>query len=587
MSTPPPGNAPLPIAAPERTRKLVWALLRPHRPQAVLAAVALLGAAGLSLLTAPLLGSVVDLAAGGDTGAITNRVVLLALAALGQGGLAFCGLVLASRLGERVLAELREGFVDSVLALPLERIEEGGSGDLTSRVTEDVAAVSEAVRQAFPTFVQSALVIGLTLFGLLALDWRFAAAALVAVPIQVATARWYLRRSGTLYAAQRVAAAGEQQQLLDSFGGVATVRAFRLAEDHVAAVGRRVDTTNGLVVEVTRTQTRFFGRLNSAEFLGLAAVLGMGFVLVDARLVTIGAASAAALYFANLFGPVNSVLFLLDTLQSATAGLARLVGVVDERPRASAGTGAVPADGSVKAVGLRHAYVADHEVLRGVDLDIPAGSTVALVGASGGGKSTLAKLVAGIHRPTAGSVHLGGVALADLDPVALRKAVVLVTQEVHTFAGTLAEDLALAAPGADADAVRGALATVGALDWALALPDGLDTRVGAGGHELTVVQAQQVALARLVLADPALAILDEATAEAGSSGARVLETAAAEALRGRTGIVVAHRLSQAAAADLVLVLDRGRVVEQGHHDALVAAGGRYARLWAAWSTDRT
>jgi ATP-binding cassette, subfamily C, bacterial len=202
------------------------------------------------------------------------------------------------------------------------------------------------------------------------------------------------------------------------------------------------------------------------------------------------------------------------------------------------------------------------------------------VGASGAGKTTLAKLIAGVHRPGTGAVHVGGVAPAAGTDV------VLVTQEVHVFAGTLAEDLRLAAPEATGAELRAALDRVGALAWASRLPNGLDTEVGDGGHALTIAEAQQLAFARLVLADPPVVILDEATAEAGSAGARVLEAAAEAALEGRTALVVAHRLTQAAAADRVIVLSEGRVAESGTHAELVAAGGRYAALWSAWSSQR-
>jgi ATP-binding cassette subfamily C protein len=232
------------------------------------------------------------------------------------------------------------------------------------------------------------------------------------------------------------------------------------------------------------------------------------------------------------------------------------------------------------------AYDEGRRVLHAVDLEIPAGLHVALVGASGAGKSTLAKLVAGVHRPDEGSVALGGVDLADIAPAELRRHVALVTQEVHVFAGPLADDLRLSRPAASDSELRQALELVGARGWVEALPDGLSTVVGQGGHRLTATRAQQLALARLVLADPAVAVLDEATADAGSAGARVLERAVATALRGRTALVVAHRLSQAAAADLVVVMDDGRVIEAGAHADLLRTGGGYARLWAAWSTGR-
>ncbi len=557
----------LPVAGGARVRRALRDLVGPHRGRAAAALVALVAGAAVSLLTAPLLGRIVDLVAsrqGAD--AVTGPVLLLVGVALGQGLLAVVGVRLVARVGETMLATLRERFVDRALNLRLERIEEAGSGDLTSRVTGDVAQVGEAAREAVPEFARAALIIALTLVGLAALDWRFLLAALLAVPVQVLTARWYLRRSTSLYAEQRTVQGAQQQQLLDTAGGVATVRAFGLAADHGRRVRSRSEDVVTLAMHVQRLQAGFFGRLNLAELIGVAAVLTAGFLLVRDGTVSIGVASAAALYFINLFGPINEVLFLLDVAQAAAASLARIVGVADlpatDPPGHRAGAG-------VRTVGLGHAYVDGHDVLDGVDLDVAPGTRVALVGASGAGKTTLAKLVAGIHRPTRGEVHVGRSAL--------------VTQEVHVFAGSLADDLRLAAPDASDASLDAALEVVDALAWARALPEGLDTVVGTGGHSLTVVQAQQLALARLVLADPPVAILDEATAEAGSAGARVLEAAALRALEGRTGLLVAHRLTQAATADTVLVLDGGRVVEQGTHAELVAAGGRYAQLWAAWS----
>ncbi|MCM3925466.1 ABC transporter ATP-binding protein/permease, partial [Frankia sp. AiPs1] len=247
-----------------------------------------------------------------------------------------------------------------------------------------------------------------------------------------------------------------------------------------------------------------------------------------------------------------------------------------------------PADGSLAVRDLRYAYLPGQEVLHGVSFDVPAGGSVALVGGSGGGKTTLAKLLAGVHPPTAGTIRVGGSGGGGTgtDPLTLRATVALVTQEVHVFAGTLAEDLRLAAPRASEAELWNALAAAGAADWVAALPDGLDTVVGDGGLDLDPARAQHLALARLQLADPAVAILDEATAEAGSSGARQLEAAAQRVLAGRTSIVVAHRLSQAADADLILVLDDGHVVERGSHADLLAASGRYAQLWRTWSAHR-
>jgi ATP-binding cassette subfamily C protein len=245
-----------------------------------------------------------------------------------------------------------------------------------------------------------------------------------------------------------------------------------------------------------------------------------------------------------------------------------------------------PADASVVLQGVRHSYVDGVDVLDGIDLEIRPGERVALIGVSGAGKTTLARIIAGIQRPTGGRVLLGGVPIEKLGRSATARIVGLVSQEVHVFAGTLADDLRLARPSASEDELTSALARVGALEWARALPDGLTTIVGEGGHQLTAERAQQLALARIVLADHPIVILDEATAESGSTGARTLEAAATAALAGRTALVVAHRLTQAATADRVVVLDSGQIIEQGAHADLISAGGPYSALWSAWSDRR-
>jgi ATP-binding cassette subfamily C protein len=271
------------------------------------------------------------------------------------------------------------------------------------------------------------------------------------------------------------------------------------------------------------------------------------------------------------------MLYLLDEAQSAGAALARLVGVADLPPPPVPTAPREPHDASVMIEGIRFAYDDGPEVLHGIDLNLASGERVAVVGTTGAGKTTLGAVVAGVRAPTEGMVRIGGVPQADLaEP---RRHVVLVTQEVHVFAGSVADNLRLARPDADDQLLQFALNAVGVdLD--------LDALVGHGADELSATQAQQLALTRLWLVDPAVAILDEATAEAGSAGARVLEAAAERALRGRTAIVVAHRLTQALSADRVVVMDKGRIVEIGRHADLVAAGGPYATLWSAWAGAR-
>ncbi|GAA4534211.1 ABC transporter ATP-binding protein [Amycolatopsis samaneae] len=576
----------LPTANGRRIRAVTGELLGRAKLLTAGSFTVLAGATAIGLLTAPLLGRIVDLVSGHRAAAdLVPPVLALVVVALAQAIATALGMSLVSRLGETMLAELRERFVERALRLPLEQVEHAGSGDLTARVTNDVSVVADAVRRALPQLARSVLTIALTLAALAVLDWRFLLAALVAAPIQLHTVRWYVRRAKPVYAAQREAVGAQQQQLLDTIGGARTVRAFRLGDAHVERVRDRSDAAVRLALRGVRLMTRFFSRLNLAEFVGLSAVLATGFLLVGADAATVGVASAAALYFHSLFNPINVALALVDDAQSAAASLARIIGVADLPATAEPEHPARPLDASVKAVALGHSYVDGHPVLRDVDLEVAPGERVALVGASGAGKTTLAKLVAGIHRPGAGSVSVGGVEVGSEIPA--RRAVALISQEVHVFSGTLAEDLRLAKPDASDADLRTALGTVGALGWAEALPDGLGTVVGEGGHQLTVTQAQQLALVRLVLADPPVAILDEATAEAGSAGAKTLEAAAAAALAGRTGLVVAHRLTQAATADRIVVLDAGAVVETGTHDELVAAGGRYAALWTAWSGQRT
>ncbi|MFI6874917.1 ABC transporter ATP-binding protein [Streptomyces sp. NPDC050400] len=575
----------LPVAGGRATAREILRLSRGHRLRlAAVGAVGVLSTA-VDLIPPVAIGHLVDRVRTGtaDLGTVlTVTAVMVLSGVLGAAGTAVA-IVLATRIYHTVLAALRERLVSRAMTLPQHLVERAGTGDLVSRSSDDVTAVADAAPAVIPALTVTAFTLVVSLGGLAALEWPYAAAFAVVLPVYALAMRWYLRTGPRVYRAERAAMSGRAQQILESQRGYATVLGFGLAERRHRAV---MSDSWGVAVQSLRARTvqsMLNARLNLGECLSLAAVLVVGFVLVDRGSSTVGGATTAMLLVLRLLGPVNQLLFVIDTLQSALASLSRMIGVVTIPTVDAAGASTRPADltdladradlaKTATAVRLREVafrYADGPLVLDDIGLDIPTGQHLAIVGPSGAGKTTLAAVIAGVHRPDAGAVTRP-----------CRTAVI--TQEVHVFAGTLRANLTLAAPDATDREILAALETTGAAGLLDLSADALDTVVGTGGHPLTEAQAQQLALARLLLTDPELAILDEATAEAGSAHAERLDRAAEAVLAGRTSIVIAHRLSQAATCDRIVVMDAGRVTETGTHDQLLAADGTYARLWAVW-----
>ncbi|MFI5428860.1 ABC transporter ATP-binding protein [Aeromicrobium sp. UC242_57] len=460
-----------------------------------------------------------------------------------------------AHIGQNGLADLREEVFATATARPSETLERAGSGDLLSRVSHDVEVVNEAIGSILPTFMSAAFTVALTMAGLGAIDPRFALAALLSTPIHWFALRRFLRASGPLYREVRVAESERGQRLLEATAGADTVRALGHSQQHLARIGRSSVRAIRLVLSTVVVRTRFQGRLNIAELVGLCSILGVGYWLVGNGSVSVGAATAAALFFHRLFGPIGAILMNIDDLQLAGAGLSRLVGIIDGASGLDPSSAPGPARtahsdraSGIELRGVSAGYLPGKDVLTGLDLHLRAGEHVTLVGASGAGKTTLARVIAGSLQPTAGTVSWHGVPYGSAhDAPGLGRSSILVSQDVHVFSGTIADNLRLAAPGASDDALHAALTAAGA-DWVAELPARTRDsrrrwRTGATGD-----RAQHLALVRALLSDQPVVVLDEATAEDGSMSSHVLEQAAVTVARNRTTVSVAHRLSQQAAA---------------------------------------
>lgn len=486
------------------------------------------------------------------------------------------------RFGERTLARVREEFVGRALALPASVVERAGTGDLTTRGTADVAAVGTTLRDAGPELLVCTVQALVTLGAVFVIDPLLGAIGVLGLtPIWFAL-RWYLRRARAAYLAEGAATSEVAEIVAATASGARTVEAFRLQERRTAASRDALEVSRRTRLRTLYLRTVFFPVIEVSYTLPVAGVLLLGGALHARGAMSLGAVVAAALYLRQFTEPLDQILLRVEQFQSSGASFARVEGLA-RAPRAEQDAGApVPADDRIDVTGLRYAYEHGGEVLRGVDLTVRPGERLAVVGPSGAGKTTLSRLLAGVDAPSAGTVTVGGVPVADLAPGTLRRQVVLVTQEHHVFLGTVRDNLLIAEPTASDAQLWAALAAVGAADWVRELPGGLDAELGGAGRRTDGSQAQQLALARVVLADPHTLILDEATALLDPATARHTERALAAVLRGRTVIAIAHRLHTAHDADRVAVMQDGRLTELGTHEALVTGDGAYAALWRTW-----
>jgi ABC-type multidrug transport system fused ATPase/permease subunit len=577
-----PVNRTLPVADMASVRRHARGLLREHRGT-MTKVIGLHALAALASLVAPrLVGNLVDGVTHGTTRAhIDTLVIWLAASVLLQTVLMWAARRSSFIMGETVFAQLREQFISRVTALPLSTVERAGTGDLVARTTNDVEALSHVVRFGIPSLFVAVVTTVLTVVAAVVAGPLVAAPIVIGVPIMWFSTRWYLRLAPAGYLRERATYAVANGVITETVDGARTVDALRLRARRRQRIDDAVASCFDAEIYTLRLRMIWFPQVEFAYLLPVSATLVWGGWLVADGHTTIGTVTAVVLYVQQMAGPLDELLSWLDEIQVGATSLARVIGIADVPPDRSS-TGEAPEGRDIGVEDVRYSYRPGRDVLKGVSLDLRPGERLAIVGPSGAGKSTLGRLLAGIDGPSTGRVEVGGVRLVDLELEQLRGEVALVTQEHHVFVGTLADNLLLARPTATSDDLWSALRAVDADGWASGLPDGLSTMLGSGSYPLNDSQSQQLALARLVLADPHTLVLDEATSLLDPRAARHLERSLAAVVQGRTVVAIAHRLHTAHDADRVAVVEDGNITEIGTHDELVAANGAYAALWRSW-----
>jgi ATP-binding cassette subfamily B protein len=571
----------------KRRLTALYRLARPYKARTALAIVSLVGATAVALAPPYLVGRTVDEVRNGDTHLLGWFVA--AFVAVGVLGIVFtyAETYFTGWTGERMLADLRNLLFRHLQRLSLGFYERNRAGVIISRLTNDVEALDQLVTDGVTSLVQNSLTLIGTAVILFFLDWRLALATLVVMPLMALATGWFRKRSGGAYRRVRETLGAVTGTLAEDIAGMRVLQSFTrepAARENFHQVSDRYRASNMETVVLNGIYFPIVDFLSSAA---TAVVLGYGGWLAFNGNISIGILVAFLGYLSNFFDPVQQLSQLYNTFLSAVAALDKITDLLDEEPEvldSAAARHLDQAEGHVAFDGVRFAYGRGPEVLHGLELDVPAGTTVALVGHTGAGKSTIAKLLARFYDPTEGRVTIDDVDLRDIAQSSLRRQLGIVPQEGFLFAGTVAENIAFARPDGARQEVIAAARAVGADEFIERLEDGYETQLGERGSRLSLGQRQLIAFARALLADPRILILDEATSSVDIGTERKIERALRTLLHGRTAFIIAHRLSTIRDADLIVVLEHGRVVEQGSHDELIAARGLYTSLYGDWAS---